>query len=218
MEFENQELPNEEGADVAEEMTELSENISEGGEAENTPKAPSGFDAAFDWIELFMVYFSIGLFIILCLFRHSPVVGSSMEQTLHQGDILIVSQFMYTPECGDIIVCQSEVYGLEKPLVKRIIATSGQTVSIDYENWKVTVDGETLDEDYVNFEQDTVMKISDYLPDTFTVPEGMLFVMGDNRNHSADSRSSAIGFIDERYVLGKVKLKLYPFSDIEYYA
>ncbi len=216
MDFEKQELPEENKA--VEEATELSGELSADTLLEKAPKKPSGFESAFDWIELFMIYFSVGILIILCLFRHSPVVGSSMVPTLHNGDLLIVSQLMYTPECGDMIVCQSETYGLDKPLVKRVIATAGQTVSIDYENWKVTVDGKVLDEDYVNFEQGTIMKPSDYLTETFTVPKGKLFVMGDNRNHSADSRSSVIGLIDERYVLGKVKLKLYPFSDIEYYS
>ncbi len=214
MDFEKQEF-SENG--LGDGVNEGSENGAQSELAEKLPEKPSGFDSAFDWIELFMVYFSVGILIILCLFRHSPVVGSSMLQTLHEGDILIISQ-IYTPKNGDIIVCQSESYGLDKPLVKRIIATAGQTVTIDYENWRVTVDGEVLDEDYVNFEQGFSMKRSDYLPETFTVPEGKLFVMGDNRNYSADSRSSAVGFIDERYVLGKVKLKLYPFSDMKYYA
>ncbi len=182
---------------------------------EEPPKL-NKFEAFFDWIELIAIYFSIGILIILCFFRHSPVIGSSMENTLHQNDIMIISIFNYTPKQGDIIVCQSETYGLDKPLVKRVIALAGQEVSIDYENWSVTVDGTKLDEAYVNFESDT-MHPSDYLPNTFTVPEGHIFVMGDNRNYSSDSRSSSIGFIDERYVLGKVKLKLLPISDFEYY-
>ncbi len=216
MDFEKQDMPEGEN-EVAEDMTELPENGTNDGATAESPEKPSGFDSAFDWVELFMIYFSVGLLLILCLFRHSPVVGTSMVPTLHQGDLLIVSQFMYTPENGDMIVCQSESYGLDKPLVKRVIATAGQEVKIDYKNWTVTVDGKELDEGYVNFEQGVDMKHSDYLPETFTVPEGKLFVMGDNRNNSADSRNSYIGMIDERYVLGKVKLKLYPLSDIKYY-
>ena len=155
-------------------------------------------------------------------FRHSPVVGTSMVPTLHNKDLLIVSQFMYTPKAGDIIVCQSETYGLETPLVKRIIATGGQKVSIDYKNWTVTVDGVTLNEDYINrptaSETDQpIMKPSDWLPSEFTVPEGYLFVMGDNRNGSTDSRSSSVGFIDERYVMGKVAVKIFPFKDFKIY-
>ena len=168
----------------------------------------------FEWIEMFGIYFSIGIILLTVFFRHSPVVGSSMYPTLKENDIVIVRQIFYSAKPGDIIVCQSETYGLGKPLVKRVIATGGQTVSIDYENWMVTVDGKTLDEPYINREN-AFMEDSNYLEDTFTVPSGMLFVMGDNRNGSTDSRAAIIGFIDERYVVGKVSFRLLPISEFE---
>ncbi len=189
-------------------------------ESEEAPKEkkPPLFDSLFTWVELFAVYFSIGILLILCFFGHSYVDGDSMNNSLFNNDMLIISKFNYTPKNGDIIVCQSsEDYGLEKPLVKRVIALAGQEVHIDYINWKVTVDGITLDESYVNFEEGKIMNPSNYLQETFTVPEGKVFVMGDNRNHSLDSRSEVIGFIDERYILGKVAVKIYPFSEFELY-
>lgn len=176
--------------------------------------APDAFSRFFEWVETFALYFAIGLILILLFFRHSPVVGTSMVPTLNNGDVLIVSTFNYKPRTGDIIVCQSESYGLETPLVKRIIATEGQTVTIDYENWTVTVDGTVLQEDYIN-RVSGEMNGSNYLPSTFTVPENSVFVMGDNRNGSMDSRSSAVGFIDERYILGKVSVRLLPLSDFK---
>lgn len=181
---------------------------------EENEAAPDAFSRFFEWVEAFALYFAIGLTLILLFFRHSPVVGTSMVPTLGNGDMLIVSTFNYKPKTGDIIVCQSESYGLETPLVKRIIATEGQTVTIDYENWTVTVDGAVLQEDYIN-KVSSAMKPSDYLPDTFTVPEDCVFVMGDNRNGSMDSRSSAVGFIDERYILGRVAARLFPLSDFK---
>lgn len=181
---------------------------------EETGVTPDAFSRFFEWVETFALYFAMGLILILLFFRHSPVVGTSMVPTLNNGDILIVSTFNYKPSAGDIVVCQSESYGLDRPLVKRIIATEGQTVSIDYENWTVTVDGTVLSEDYINkvFGE---MNGSNYLPSAFTVPDGHVFVMGDNRNGSTDSRSASVGFIDERYILGKVSARLLPLSDFK---
>ena len=174
--------------------------------------AQKKFRSFFEWIEMFALYFAIGIVLLTVFFRHSPVVGSSMYPTLKENDIVIVRQIFYTPKAGDIIVCQSETYGLKKPLVKRIIATEGQTVSIDYENWKVTVDGVVLDEQYINYDENEPMRESEYLEDTFTVPEGILYVMGDNRNLSSDSRFMSIGAIPKENIEGKVIFKIWPLG------
>ena len=192
-----------------EELQQLSE--------EEMPQKSSGsgiFASLFEWVETLTLYFAIAMAVLTLLFTHSPVVGSSMYPTLEQGDILIIRKLGYTPKNGDIIVCQSEVYGMDKPLVKRVIATGGQTVEIDYKTWTVKVDGVTLDEDYINYKPDVYMNRSDYLPDKFTVPEGKVFVMGDNRNDSWDSRLETVGLIDERNVLGKVSFRLLPLRKI----
>ena len=167
-------------------------------------------------IEMIALYFSVAMLILIVFFTHSPVNGNSMYPTLSDGDVVIINKFAYTPKSGDIIVCQSESYGLETPLVKRIIATEGQTVYIDCEARTVTVDGKVLDETYISGES-TPFDSSDYLEATFTVPKGKLFVMGDNRGHleSADSRYEKVGFIDEGYVIGKVVLRLFPLGEMK---
>ncbi len=195
----------------------MDENIkNEAPQSEQPEKQPSPLYTVFDWISMIALYFSIAMLIFLIFFTLSPVVGNSMNPTLQNGDVVILSKFAYTPKNGDIIVCQSESFGLDEPLIKRIIATEGQKVQIDYQNRKITVDGKVLDEDYITGGTNP-FDPSTYLEDEFTVPKGKLFVMGDNRTPegSADSRSEGVGFIDERYVMGKVVLRLFPLNSIK---
>ncbi len=179
---------------------------------ETGKRLSSAVSGIFEWIELFAVSFTVVFLIITFIARHSPVVGSSMVPTLEENDVLIISDLFYTPKQGDIIVAQSATLGLDEPIIKRVIATEGQEVTIDYFNWKVSVDGITLEEDYINYILGQFMNPSNYLPATFTVPDNTLFVMGDNRNGSLDSRSSDVGFIDERYVVGKAHFRILPFD------
>lgn len=144
------------------------------------------------------------------LFRTVGVVGSSMYPTLHNGDRIILSAFIDEPEYGDIVVtCQPN--NVEDVLVKRIIATEGQTVDIDFNAGIVYVDGVALDEPYIA--EPTHDRESFYHP--VTVPEGHVFVMGDNRNASTDSRDSRIGFIREEYIMGKALFRMMPFGDFK---
>lgn len=167
----------------------------------------------YDWIEVVAISVIIVVFIFTFIARLTTVDGSSMYPTLEHGERLVVSRLFYSPETGDIIVLQEKNGFFDYPLVKRVIAQGGQTIDFDYENWEVYVDGEKLDEPYVNREIGKAMK--NYgSPDSLSVPEGYIFVMGDNRNASTDSRSSLVGFIEEDEVIGKVIFRLFPISKV----
>ncbi len=132
------------------------------------------------------------------------VSGTSMYPTLYDRDLLIVRTINYTPSQGDIVICHtSEDSELEsKNIVKRVIAVGGQTVEINYEANTVTVDGVVLDEPYLNTSYGDVMMSGYYEDATYVVPEGYIFVMGDNRNNSTDSRSHAVGMVPLEDVIG----------------
>ncbi len=194
-------------------------NGSESTVNENKPQdGRSMLAEVFEWVQMMALYFSVAMLILVLFFTHSPVNGSSMNPTLNDGDVLIIRKLAYTPKNGDIIVCQSESYGFDKPLVKRIIATEGQTVSIDYEKRQITVDGKLLNEDYITNDS-YPFDSSDYLGKEFTVPKGHFFVMGDNRGRgkSLDSRYESVGMIDERFILGKVVLRVFPIKDFKFF-
>ena len=140
------------------------------------------------------------------------VSGPSMENTLQNGNAMLVWHLGYSPKQGDVVVLTKRSYQ-EDSIVKRVIATEGQTVDIDYAAGIVYVDGEPLREDYTK----EVMRVPSYGQGNnhVTVPEGCLFVMGDNRNQSADSRYPAIGIVDERCVIGRAVMVLFPFSKLK---
>ncbi len=182
---------------------------------ENKPAEHSPAEGLFEWIELFVYAFALVLVILTFVGRHSPVDGGSMNNTLIDKDILIIRSIGYTPENGDIVVAQSKPLGYDTPIVKRVIATEGQTIDINFITWEVTVDGEVIDEPYVKYVENQVMRsFNDGMTFPCTVPEGYCFVMGDNRNGSLDSRSAEVGFIDNRNVFGKVVFRLFPLSSI----
>ena len=147
----------------------------------------------------------------LVFFRIIVVSGPSMKQTLLDGDylLLISNLFYHDPKQGDVVVVSKRSYDDGKPIVKRVIATEGQIVDMDFENGIVYVDGLPLEEDYVN----TPTNLDEGTVFPQIVEEGCVFVMGDNRNNSKDSRSPEIGQVDTREVLGKVALLLFPGTD-----
>ena len=165
----------------------------------------------FDVLELFVIVASISLVVFTFLIRPTIVQGESMEDTLLGGDILLVSDVGYEATPGDIIVAQNVSLSLyPEAIVKRVIATEGQIVDIDFTTWTLTVDGVVVDEPYRKVTPD-YLRTSDW-EYPMEIPEGYVFVMGDNRNHSADSRCSDIGLIPEQCVVGHALLRLFPFS------
>ena len=138
------------------------------------------------------------------------VVGDSMYPTLQDGDKLtLLSNFVYEPEVGDIVVLLANDFD-DDPIVKRVIADEGQTIDINFDTGEVLVDGRLLDEPYIN----TPTTRDEGLQFPVTVPEGCIFVMGDNRLHSTDSRNPSIGCVDKRYVLGKALQIVLPFRRV----
>ena len=149
------------------------------------------------------------LLIFTFVARIIVVSGPSMENTLFNGDAMVVWSLGYEPKQGDVVVLTQPTYQ-EDSIVKRVIATGGQHVVIDYNSNSVFVDDQKLEEDYIK----EWMLVPSYGFGNYdlVVPEGCLFVMGDNRNESADSRYPVIGVIDERCVIGRVLMVAFPFS------
>ena len=148
------------------------------------------------------------LLVFLLFFRVIVVSGDSMYSTLLDGDYLLLlgNLFYREPEQGDIVVISKKSFDNGKPIVKRVIATEGQKVSIDFENGVVYVDDCPLEEPYIN----SLTKLDEGTRFPLTVEENCIFVLGDNRGVSRDSRDPAIGQVDKREVLGKAIFLILP--------
>ena len=172
----------------------------------------------YEWIETFLVALAAVVFVFTFLVKFVTVSGDSMRETFHNNDRLLISGVNYTPERGDVVVVDVshnlELLGVQDkgaPYIKRVIATEGETVSIDPISWKVYVDGKALDEPYV-FDVNGLPMRKGSIKYPYTVPEGCVFVMGDNRNGSSDSRD--IEAVETKYILGKVFFRLFPNTKV----
>ncbi len=175
---------------------------------EQVPPEVQARREAYDWIQSLISALLICVLVFVFVLRIMDVHGTSMFPTLNNGDKVLVSDLFYEPARGDIVVFKKDSYDDNKALVKRVVAVAGDVVNIDFERGVVYVNGEALEEDYIDVL--TTTKIDFIGPQT--VPDNCLFVMGDNRNASTDSRDKRIGMVDKRLVIGKVLLVVYPFN------
>jgi signal peptidase I len=186
----------------------MEENNEQGISDDNTKKPiqQQGLTVeAYEWAESIVFALAIVVVIFTFIIRPVGVVGSSMQNTLQSGDKVVICNIKYTPKQGDIIVLSTKA--VETPIIKRVIAVGGQTVNIDYSKNKVYVDGKEYDAPI----KETMQQRGDVtLP--VTVPKGCVFVMGDNRNDSLDSRFDQIGMVNTKYILGHAVFRIMPFS------
>lgn len=168
------------------------------------PKKESAENETVSWMQVIIVSVIIVILLFTFVARNVNVYGESMTPYLNDKDRIILSIYNKDYKYGDIVAIRRKE---AQPLIKRVIATEGQTVNIDYEVGTVTVDGKVLDEQYIR--EYTQRDLGLELP--IIVPKGHIFVMGDNRNHSDDSRNPTIGTIDTRYVFGKAVFRVFPF-------
>lgn len=178
--------------------------------AKSEKKKPTLRGEIYDWVQSLITALMICVVLFLFFVRVIDVSGDSMNPTLFNGNKMLVSDLFYKPKAGDIVIFKKDSYDPDKALVKRVVAVGGQTVNIDFDTGVVYVDGEPIEEDYT---ADPTYNKLDFMG-PWKVPEGSVFVMGDNRNASTDSRDKRIGNVDERLIIGRAYLVIYPVSEL----
>jgi signal peptidase I len=173
----------------------------------------NSFVSMYEWIQSMVFAWIICILVFTFIGRQISVDGHSMVPTLQNTDHIIISNLFFTPKHGDIVVLKADAF--EEPIVKRVIGIAGDTVDIDFSSGTVYVNGEVQSENYVN------ARIDNYPPESFRISfpveleDGELFVMGDNRNQSTDSRSTMVGVVHTDDVLGKVYAIIWPLKDFK---
>ncbi len=202
-----------------------SDTAESGEKSEDNEKAEKNkpFSDGLDWVNS-IVYAVVAMLVLnLFFFRSITVSGDSMNNTLADGDRVILTNFCYSPSYGDIVVVQADKlknkntgrYG--EPIIKRVIAVEGETIRINFAEGEVYVNDVLLEEDYIK--DLTHLRAHGWMEngETYTVPENCVFVMGDNRNISNDSRNlTDVGFIDESLIMGKVFVRYSPIKDFKW--
>ena len=173
---------------------------------EEKPEEKSMGREILEWIVTILAAFAIAMLIKSFIFTIALLDGESMMPTLNNGDRLVVWRLGYQPQRGDIIVLQQAG---KKPYIKRIIAVEGDTVDIDFNLHTVKVNGEILDENYI---LEPIARSGDMIF-PLTVDKDCVFVLGDNRNNSTDSRFSSVGQVMDEDIMGKATIRLFPFTD-----
>ena len=173
---------------------------------EEKPEEKSMGREILEWIVTILAAFAIAMLIKSFIFTIALVDGESMMPTLNNGDRLVVWRLGYQPQRGDIIVLQQAG---KKPYIKRIIAVEGDTVDIDFNLHTDKVNGEILDENYI---LEPIARSGDMIF-PLTVDKDCVFVLGDNRNNSTDSRFSSVGQVMDEDIMGKATIRLFPFTD-----
>ena len=179
-------------------------------------KSSKAANSIYDFLQTFFYMTAIVVLAMVFVVRPVSVDGRSMNPTLWDKDIMRVTNYYSAPKTGDIVII-THGKKLMEPLVKRVIATEGQKLSINFKKSQVRVDGKVLNEPYT---QGKTIVGNGVIPEV--VPKGKLFVMGDNREHSTDSRFTEVGLIDYDDIIGRARVVLFPFKhlkllpDVEY--